>query len=34
VTCGAIMAQKRARDQRARPKGENGDPKAAIPYFA
>jgi hypothetical protein len=27
----AIMAQKRARDQRARPKNENGDPKAAIP---
>jgi hypothetical protein len=25
-----IMAQKRARDQRARPENENGDPKAAI----
>jgi hypothetical protein len=28
-----IMPQKRARDQRARPKNENGDPKAAIPCF-
>jgi hypothetical protein len=27
------MAQKRAQDQRARPKDENGDPKAAIPCF-
>jgi hypothetical protein len=28
-----IMAQKRARDQRARPKNENGGPKAAIQCF-